>query len=157
MSRVVESLYMLCFAHWGSPDTRNDRHSAPCKVFFFPPPTLNPSLTITLSQILHVTNVRRENSVCVWLDVGPLTGMEAACWTNSLTNVSTFPPSLPPSPPLPFAKLTSTYRAERRGRGGSKEGGGKEERSGLTSGRPYRPPVWLCLSPRCSLRVCLWG
>lgn len=47
--------------------------------FFFPPPTLNPSLTITLSQILHVTNVRRENSVCVWLDVGPLTGMEAAC------------------------------------------------------------------------------
>lgn len=34
--------------------------------------------------------------------------MEAACWTNSLTNASTFPPTAPRT----AAKLTSTSRAE---------------------------------------------
>lgn len=94
---------------------------------------LGPSLTITLTQILHVT-MSDVSMVCVCgcvsvRAVGPLTGMEAACWTNSLTNVSTFPPSpcLTSLSPHPSAKLTSTDRAER---GGLEEKRERQEKMG---------------------------
>lgn len=131
------------------------RHVVPCNAFFpSQPVTHNHSLT----QILHVTNVRREYSgcvcvrVCQCVDVGPLTGMEAACWTNSLTNVSTFPSSLLTSLTTSSLCKTDIYELSRERREGERrEGRGKKGRGvGWQAAGPLALPsdsVYLPLAP----------
>lgn len=114
----VQRVLMWCFTQDQTPEMMG--HVVSCKVF--------PPLLVTHSHFLTDTTYNKCQAwapcvcVCVCprvLDVRPLTGMEAACWTNRLTNVSTFPPSL--------SKLTPMNCAERRGME-KREKGGKKSR-----------------------------
>lgn len=90
----------------GFPSLRPPRHQKQGDSWFHVKPPASLHLQ-PITHLQHVTNV----CICVYVCVcalGPLIGMEAACWTNSLTNVSTFPPS----PPHPAAKLTFMNWAE---------------------------------------------
>lgn len=132
MSQICTECLLAVF-HSLRPDTRNDGTS-PCKVFF---PLQHVTHNHSLTRILHITNVRREHSVSMCVDAGPLTGMEAACWTNSLTNVSTFPP--PSSCPSPSLASTNWHV----GTGQRDEG----RRKGRKEGKKRRGVVWQAADP----------
>lgn len=119
---------------------------------------LGPSLKALPSHrycMLHMSDLGLCACMCVWMDVGPLTGMEAACWTNSLTNVSTFPLLLHPQ------KLTSLLYTERRGREERSETGEKRGWKWLDKQQTPSPSgLTLSISPLLpkglSLRIVLW-